>query len=54
MFYVAIDRKTKELLIELARQERRRPADQAAILLERAIREQVEENSRQPEPSRVA
>jgi hypothetical protein len=35
--YVPLSRETKERLVELARQERRHPRDQAAILLERAL-----------------
>jgi hypothetical protein len=37
--YVALRREDKQRLIALAERERRRPADQAAILLEQALRD---------------
>ena len=53
--YVAIDKKTTARLIELARRERRRPADQAALFVEQGLRalDEVERDSqREPEPKR--
>jgi len=51
--YVPLRREAKERLIELARAERRRPADQAAILLERALRDAEQQREHGAEVRRL-
>lgn len=47
--YVALNRDVKEKLIALSRQERRRPADTAALLVEEGLR-RAERERAEPTP----
>jgi len=44
LLYVPLRQETLAILAQLARDERRRPQDQAAYLLERALRPAIEGN----------
>lgn len=48
LLYTPVSREALDRLIAIARAERRRPQDQAAVLLERALRDDQPEGAAEP------